>query len=100
MLSNQIEKMDKLHVVLVYLEVVDGEERWYVNLYWRTRQGRGDLIDSWPENDLGHKGKLSLSDQYNIEEWLLKQGVNADFCKVVWEAEDELMEWAKPHVSQ
>lgn len=100
MLSSQIEKMDKRHVVLVYLEVVEGVPRWYVNLYRRTRQGRGELIDSWPEDDLGHKGELSLTDQYNIEEWLLKQGVEADLCQVVWEAEEELMEWAKQYVSQ
>lgn len=73
-----VEKTAGKFLIRVYLERVPGIQRWYIYLYLNSGEER-ELVAYWPEDDLGHKGELTLTDQYNICEWLQQQGVEPEF---------------------
>lgn len=75
MFKKYIEMMDKRHVVIVLLEVVDAHERWYINLYSRVRKGRDKLLATWPKDDLGFKGAMDMTTLLRLRMWLQEQGV-------------------------
>ena len=90
MFKKKIETMDKRHVVLVYLELVDAHERWYVNLYRRVRKGRGELLAEWPEDDLGFKGEMDLATELRLRLWLQEHGVENNLIREAQKAIETL----------